>query len=65
MILNFQFLKGVSGSRCDSLDNEKLPCSSNPCYAGAKCYNYKDDYMCDCPLGTYNQKIYFNHLKTK
>jgi hypothetical protein len=43
--------KGVSGPNCDLLDMERLPCSSNPCYGGAKCYNYMDDYYCECPVG--------------
>lgn len=45
------YWKGVSGPNCDLLDMERLPCSSNPCYGGAKCYNYMDDYYCECPLG--------------
>ena len=39
------------GKRCDHLDKEKLPCSSNPCYAQAKCYNYQSSYFCECPVG--------------
>ncbi|CAF0718096.1 unnamed protein product, partial [Brachionus calyciflorus] len=44
-------VRGVSGENCDKLDVERLPCSSNPCYGGAKCYNYMDDYYCECPSG--------------
>ena len=44
-------VQGVAGANCDVLDVERLPCSSNPCYAGAKCYNHMDDYFCECPEG--------------
>lgn len=44
-------VRGVAGQNCDQLDIERLPCSSNPCYGGAKCYNYMDDYYCECPSG--------------
>ena len=50
-VKHFKTTKGVSGPNCDLLDTERLPCSSNPCYGGAKCYNYMDDYYCECPEG--------------